>query len=112
MTLTPDTRSSMQAALELLWVKFLPQIEERLAVLEAAAAELTAGHLHARRCREAHEAAHKLAGVLGTFGLTKGTVLAREAELLYAPEDGPDLEQAPQLTEIAQQIRAMVERIK
>ena len=112
MSVSPDSSAPIQAALEVLWIKFLPQIEERLAVLEAAAAELSAGTLTPGHSRQAHEAAHKLAGVLGTFGLTKGTVLAREAELLYIPDDLPDAEQAPQLMQIAAQIRAMIDRVK
>ena len=51
-------------------------------------------------------AAHKLAGVLGTFGLTKGTILAREAEMLYSGDADPA--SAPQLAEIAAQLQALI----
>jgi hypothetical protein len=44
--------------------------------------------------------------VLGTFGLTRGTVLAREAELLYAGDTDP--EAAPQLTDIARHLKELV----
>ena len=60
-----------------MWAQFLPQIQERVAVLETAAEAFAAGRL-SKQHEAAKTAAHKLAGVLGTFGLTQGTVLARE----------------------------------
>ena len=96
----------LNEALDRLWNQFLPQIEERVAVLESASQALTAGELNDTQRDAAQAAAHKLAGVLGTFGLTKGTILAREAELLYSGDTDPAL--ASQLTEIAAQLRAMV----
>jgi hypothetical protein len=44
--------------------------------------------------------------VLGTFGLTKGTILAREAEMLYAGDADPA--SAAQLNDIAAQLRALI----
>ncbi len=55
-------------------------------------------------------AAHKLAGVLGTFDLTRGTILAREAEMLYSGEADTNPEDAARLTVIAAQLRAIVGR--
>jgi HPt (histidine-containing phosphotransfer) domain-containing protein len=62
------------------WRRSRPEIGERLAAIEAAA-EAPAGEPD--RWEEAIAAAHKLAGVLGTFGLPRGSELARriEAEL-------------------------------
>lgn len=93
-------------ALNRLWVKFLPQLEQRVAALEAAAASLAGDALTAGQQREAGAEAHKLAGVLGTFGLNEGTLLAREAETAYAGDAGPAM--AARLTEIAAQLRAVV----
>lgn len=74
----------MAEAMARLWAKFLPDIEQRVAVVEAAAKTAAAGTLsHAER-EAAHAAAHKLAGSLGTFGLQRGTELARQAELAFA----------------------------
>lgn len=75
-------------ALNKMWERFLPDIEERVAVLEQAATAVSKGSLTAELRAEASSAAHKLAGVLGTFGLDEGTALAREAESLYARESG------------------------
>jgi HPt (histidine-containing phosphotransfer) domain-containing protein len=96
----------MNEALDRLWKQFLPQIEERVAALESAGAALTANRLSHDQREAAHAAAHKLAGILGTFGLTRGTILAREAELLYSGETDPDA--AARLTEIAQHLKELV----
>jgi HPt (histidine-containing phosphotransfer) domain-containing protein len=79
----PDA-AALAEAMNRLWAQFLPQLEERVATLESAAAALAAEGLTLELCHEASSAAHKLAGVLGTFGLDVGTDLAREAETLYA----------------------------
>jgi HPt (histidine-containing phosphotransfer) domain-containing protein len=96
----------MNEALDRLWKQFLPQIEERVAALESAGAALTANRLSHDQREAAHAAAHKLAGILGTFGLTRGTILAREAEVLYSGET--DQAAAAQLTEIAQRLKELV----
>jgi HPt (histidine-containing phosphotransfer) domain-containing protein len=96
----------MNEALDRLWKQFLPEIEGRVAALESAGSALAADRLSDDQREAAHAAAHKLAGVLGTFGLTRGTVLAREAELLYAGDTDP--EAAPQLTDIARHLKELV----
>jgi len=57
----------------------------------------------------AHAAAHKLAGTLGTFSLAQGTELAREFELLFAEEDGVDRALGERLTVVAAELRRIVE---
>jgi HPt (histidine-containing phosphotransfer) domain-containing protein len=96
----------LNEALDRLWKQFLPQIEERVAVLEAAGMNLAKGGLPDHERDGAQAAAHKLAGVLGTFGLTRGTVLAREAELICSGDADPD--SAGQLIEIAGQLRTLI----
>jgi HPt (histidine-containing phosphotransfer) domain-containing protein len=76
--------TAIAEAMNRMWAKFLPDIEARVVVLENAASAICQGCLTPELREEASSAAHKLAGVLGTFGLDQGTVLAREAELLYA----------------------------
>jgi HPt (histidine-containing phosphotransfer) domain-containing protein len=80
------TSSALTAALDRLWIKFQPEMEQRIAVLEAAAQALTTNSLSEQQRETAHAAAHKLAGSLGTFGLHRGTELARQTELLLAQE--------------------------
>jgi HPt (histidine-containing phosphotransfer) domain-containing protein len=78
------TPPAMAEALARLWTRFLPEIENRLALLESAARSVEAGLLSEEQREEAHQAAHKLSGVLGTFGLHRGTELARQVEVALA----------------------------
>jgi HPt (histidine-containing phosphotransfer) domain-containing protein len=93
-------------ALNRLWDRFRPQIEERVATLETAAAAAAAGTLTQEQQEQASAEAHKLAGVLGTFGLHEGTALAREAEEAYRAM--PRADQPNRLVEIAAQLRGML----
>lgn len=99
----------MASALDKLWTKFLPEIRSRVAALETAAAGFAAGDLTTEQLEEANSAAHKLAGTLGTFGLTRGTVLARELEMLYAEDTGPDAEMGAKLAELTAELKGIVE---
>jgi HPt (histidine-containing phosphotransfer) domain-containing protein len=103
------TQLDLAAALDQLWTKYLPQMVERVAILESAGAALAAGALSLAQRTEASAAAHKLAGAVGSFGLAQGTVLAQEAEIFYSgkAESGPD--SAARLKTIAAQLRAIVE---
>jgi HPt (histidine-containing phosphotransfer) domain-containing protein len=99
---------SLNEAMNRLWTRFLPQIEERVAVLETAASALDQGPLSPAQREEASSAAHKLAGVLGTFGLDEGTVLAREAEDYYSGEPLIDDAAGRRQAEIAGRLRDLV----
>jgi HPt (histidine-containing phosphotransfer) domain-containing protein len=87
-------------------------MQERVAILETAAEAFASGNLSIEQHAAANEAAHKLAGVLGAFGLTRGTVLARELEIIYSRDGGPDPAQAALLSEIATELRVLVENRK
>jgi HPt (histidine-containing phosphotransfer) domain-containing protein len=91
-----------------LWEQFLPHLEERVVALEAAAEALAGGTLALAEREQASSAAHKLAGVLGTFGLPEGTILAREAEVFYSAEPQADPATAVRLGEIAAELRALL----
>jgi HPt (histidine-containing phosphotransfer) domain-containing protein len=100
--------SSLAQAMEKLWIRFLPQMQERLTTMEAANAAIAAGKLSQDHRTAANAAAHNLAGVLGTFGLTRGTVLAREAEVIYAGDIGTDRDALTTLRNIAAELRALI----
>ncbi len=103
----PD-RSSLTGALDALWTKFLPEIEQRVSLLEAAATALGAGKLTPEQQGEAHAAAHKLAGALGTFGLARGTEVARELEETFAPGLAPGGALAGRTQQMAGELRAII----
>lgn len=105
----PKKAGELAKALDSMWAKFLPEIRERVAVLEAAAAAFATHVLTASQQEAAHAAAHKLAGVLGTFNLAHGTVLARELELLYSGAGAPDPSVSPRLTGLVAELCAVVE---
>ena len=80
-----------------------------MAALETAAAGFAADRLTTEQLEEANSAAHKLAGTLGTFGLTRGTVLARELEMMYSEDTGPDAEMGAKLAELTAELKGIVE---
>jgi HPt (histidine-containing phosphotransfer) domain-containing protein len=87
--MTTPQQPGLASALDRMWLQFLPQMEERLATLETASAALAANTLSPEQSSAAAAAAHKLAGVLGTFGLARGTDLARELEQHYSAAPTP-----------------------
>ena len=99
---------SLAEAMDRLWAQFRPQLEERVSTLESAAAALAQGTLVPTQREHASSVAHKLAGVLGTFGLDEGTSLARETELAYSGDHHADFAAAARLSQIASQLRAML----
>ena len=79
MNLTEEKTASLLASL---WIRNRPLIEERLEILDHAAAAAAAGTLDIDSREEAANVAHKLAGSLGMYGYDHGTRLARQLELL------------------------------
>lgn len=108
----PPQPANLAAALDRIWQRHLPQIEERLAAIELAAAAAAAGTLSTDQRLAAHAAAHNLAGVLGSFGLAEGTAPARETERIYAAEGMPEPENGPRLAVMAATLRFLVESRK
>jgi len=79
---TADGQDKTAALLAKLWVKIQPIVEERLTVLDRAAAATGQGSLPDDLRIEARNSAHKLAGSLGMYGFDEGTRVARELEQL------------------------------
>ena len=107
-----NANPTLAAALDLLWVRFLPEIRERVAILEAAAAASAANQLSTGQREAANSAAHKLAGTLGTFSLARGTELAREFEILSSHEDASSADLAGRFAAIATELRIVVDSRK
>ena len=99
----------LTAALNQLWIRFLPEIRERVAILEAAAQARVAGVLTSEHREAAHAAAHKLAGTLGTFSLARGTDLAREFEQACESDESCAAAEAQRLIALAAEIRAVID---
>jgi HPt (histidine-containing phosphotransfer) domain-containing protein len=84
-----EAEDKTAALLATLWLKNRPIVDERLALLDGAAAAAAAGSLADVQRIEAQSAAHKLAGALGMYGYDEGTRISRQIEVLLdegAPE--------------------------
>jgi len=85
----------LQSMISALWERSRHTVVERAALLRKAGELLVDNRLDQATQRSAVDSAHKLAGVLGTFGLPRGTDLAREAEELFGqpmPPGKPEIE--------------------
>jgi HPt (histidine-containing phosphotransfer) domain-containing protein len=104
--------AAIAKVLDQMWARHLPSVRDRIAVLEAATAAAAADQLTTEQRQAAHAAAHKLSGVLGTFGLMRGTDLARRMEVEFSGDTGPDRVRGKDLQKQAAEIRAMIENRK
>jgi len=77
-----DSDEKTASLLAEIWQRNRPLVEERLALLDRAAAAAAAGALNLEPRAEAGGAAHKLAGSLGMYGYDEGTRIARQIEVL------------------------------
>ena len=102
-------RSALEEAIRKMWDQFLPELKERAALIETAAHGLHAGNCTAEQLKVAYLTAHKLAGVLGTFGLMEGTELAREAENLFEAGLEHAARESARLESIAARLRQMID---
>jgi HPt (histidine-containing phosphotransfer) domain-containing protein len=95
----------VHAAIARLWQRSRPIVLERVAALQETATALAAGRLDAKDVRAARTDAHKLVGSLGTFGVERGSELARciEQELEAGGHD------AGRLADLVAQLRDVVE---
>ncbi len=86
-----------------LWERFRPTVAERLDAIASGAAAIAEGATAGdTRVREAHRAAHNLAGALGSYGRPDGSVVARRLmALLDEPRPRHDavVEQLAELRE-------------
>jgi len=72
----------MSAVVARVWAQSKELMLQRVGVLEEAAGSVLEGTLGAEQRSVAEREAHKLAGSLGTFGLSEGSRLAKEIEWL------------------------------
>jgi DNA-binding response OmpR family regulator len=80
-------RQKTQAGLAVVWQKYLGLSRDRLAILEQASLKLLDNTLADQQRQQAQQAAHKLAGALGVFGMIQASHLAREIELIFQQEN-------------------------
>jgi HPt (histidine-containing phosphotransfer) domain-containing protein len=95
--MTKPIDTEMARLIRALWERNQVQVQNRLQLLDSAAAANQHGEMGEELRREAREIAHKLAGSLGTFGFPMGSEIARRLEMLFESED-PDPELMAELT--------------
>lgn len=93
-----------------LWEQSRQKIADQVETLQRARRLAEQSELDDGTCAAAMDSAHKLAGVLGTFGLPRGTELARIAEATFRSPDAVNAAQlgalGPALNELEDLIRA------
>jgi HPt (histidine-containing phosphotransfer) domain-containing protein len=77
-----EVTGKLHDLLATLWSRSRETISERLDVLRTAHRVLRTTPADKNARRAGADAAHKLAGILGTFGLPEGTNLARHIEVM------------------------------
>lgn len=96
----PPANEQLKLLLLKLWETSKATIAERLETIRQAQAQMAKNALKAVERKNAVDAAHKLAGILGTFGLPEGTELARQVEEgLAVPGEGLTAEALDALVE-------------
>ena len=98
----------MEELLQALWKKNYSILQERLQVIRDAQERLATGSLDEQARSEAESAAHKLAGILGTFGLPEGSALASKIEGFLARRAAPRADSAPQLKSWLDELEVIV----
>jgi HPt (histidine-containing phosphotransfer) domain-containing protein len=109
----PEAQSQeqkLQSMLSALWDRSRHTVMERTALLESAGALLHENRLDEATRQSAVDSAHKLAGVLGTFGLPQGTELAREAEIFFGRCTPPERQEIEEMRKLLAELARLVER--
>jgi DNA-binding response OmpR family regulator/HPt (histidine-containing phosphotransfer) domain-containing protein len=101
-------RERVLDVLRAVWERGRGDVLRRVTTVEDAVAALLERRLDEAAREAAQRDAHKLAGSLGTFGLERGSELARELEEAFA--GGPAFAEVPHLATLARELREEVER--
>ena len=79
--------NTLQILLQQLWITSQTKVAQRIETLQHAQIRMEQNSLDARIRKQAADAAHKLAGILGTFGLPQGSTLALQVETAMESEE-------------------------
>jgi HPt (histidine-containing phosphotransfer) domain-containing protein len=110
---SPETQSpeqKLQIMLSALWERSRHTVVERSALLQEAGKLWADNRLDEDTRLRAVDSAHKLAGVLGTFGLPRGTELAREAEQVFGQAVPPTKVEIDRLLVLLAELTSLIDR--
>jgi len=102
-----DAQKKLHDLLATMWEQRKGAVLDRLHVLEDSISSLSESGDGDCRAVGA-DAAHKLAGILGTFGLPRGTDLAREAEVTLEKESPLTTEDIDRLRFLARELGLLI----
>jgi len=102
------TARELDDLLQSLWVRNYPLLAERMKLIRAAKDKVDAGYLDNTCRKDGEEAAHKLAGILGTFGLPQGSALASKIEVLLSNDTSTCLQRAGELRSWVGELEAVI----
>ena len=85
MSSDAERAAQLETLLNEAWREYRSEVVTRITLLKDALAGARAGTLDETRRADANSMAHKLAGVLGTFGLREASRAAIEIELILTP---------------------------
>ncbi|WP_035985269.1 response regulator [Leptolyngbya sp. KIOST-1] len=103
--LRQPTPAEMQASLAQVWETHRGTLDERLSVLESAAAAVEGGQLSSDLRQAGCSQAHKLAGSLGCYGFKEGSQMARQLEQMLQRTAPLDDRQATQMVQLVGRLR-------
>jgi HPt (histidine-containing phosphotransfer) domain-containing protein len=103
-----DPAALIAARLAQLWLTSRPTILERVAVLRASLDALRKNPEDADARSQGREAAHKLSGVLGVFGLPQGSEIAASLEHILKSSEPLTLADVPTIAEQVQALAAVI----
>ena len=96
--------------ISLVWDRSRNVVLDRAKSLRTAADLLMEGRLDEAGRRNAVDLAHKLAGVLGTFGLGRGTDLAREVEVFFGRSSTAEKAEIERVQAMLAELSDLIER--
>src|SRR5919199_1099087 len=103
-----QAQAKVLAVVQQMWGNFKESLGSPMALFEQAIAQISTGTLDGELGSKAQAQAHRLIGSLGSFGLPKGSEVARQIEQLLCLESlGPN--EARQLEELVGQLKQAVE---
>lgn len=107
---TSQIKPEFHQAITQIWERYKDKICDRITVLEQVSTAIQQGKLNSQLRQQGQQEAHKLAGSLGTFGLSKGSVLAREIEHLFQHSSSFTAEETLHYHQLVVKLRYEVER--
>jgi len=104
------TADKLNRQLDDLWAKFLPQVQSRIETIQLAIDAIQQNRLNHEIQVAAKEAAHKLAGSLGTFGLHSGSDAAAEIQELLSEKAALGRVELGRIQKLVEWLRQEIER--